>query len=259
MFFIISGFSACWSNFYLFFPLIVAAVNLFRVNLLKLLIIAIILQLLINKIEINLILIIDNYKDYGILYYFCWYWVRYCFFQYGVYFFLGIYFFFNADKIMDDFSSVPKQLGLALLTLALISLLAYRLLLINEHNINFILQFGLLVNIPFILLLFLFSRKLAGFKSCITRVLSAFGKYSFGIYLIQSGFILYVIRMLKIINIDYHSWHYYFLCFTISSIGSFIITYMIALLPFSKYLIGAVRSDPDQIKTTYRIRNRSFF
>lgn len=102
-------------------------------------------------------------------------------------------------------------------------------------------------------LLFILLYQLAvytmGFDNIISRAASSLGKYSFGVYLIHVCYLEIMIIVLGLFGLTYHDWPFYPLLFLSVLILSYVSIYFISYLPWSKYIVGTHNKIKDPRKT----------
>lgn len=88
--------------------------------------------------------------------------------------------------------------------------------------------------------LFGLSRKFLERKRSIpAKIVNRIGDYSFGIYLIHIFFNQSAIKVLRNYQIDFDSWLFYPIVFTVTIIISYLSIRLISFIPYSYYLIGS--------------------
>jgi peptidoglycan/LPS O-acetylase OafA/YrhL len=93
-----------------------------------------------------------------------------------------------------------------------------------------------------ILLYFKISDALINRKNVVSFFISSTGRLSFGIYLIHMIFNSLVANALVSRGILYDNWIFYPIVYFSSVVLSYLSTYLISYLPFSKYIIGVATS-----------------
>lgn len=168
------------------------------------------------------------------------------FISYLGYFLLGMYFAKHNSNILGQLKKIKSYwlVVLMILLLSLISHYYFTLLDLNNDFYNLSWESLTLVRFlnPFLFIttfFFFYKVCLKKVPKIITKTLTLFSKYSFGIYLTHHG-ILYVAAYLLINFTDYNesTWIFYLLTFSITITFSFAFTYLISLLPKHKYIIG---------------------
>jgi len=170
------------------------------------------------------------------------------FLNFIAYFMFGIYICKNYNRIIRIFR--PKKNYIILTSIIILFILI---------NINFsIIWFEQYTSSPFLpeinqlikdliglffysfitIFLLKLSIDLRDQKEIFEKILSKFGKYSFGIYLIHMAIRYFTIALLNLFHINYEYWYFYIICFIIVASGSLFITFLISFLPHHEILIG---------------------
>jgi len=238
-------------QFYLIYPVIDKIVNKNENNLFMLLIIFILIQIIWTLGRIYLFNFIDNFKNLGIIYILINVPLQYSFLSHIAYFFLGIFISKNYERISKNFKNNKVYLYLIPFLILLIIIQSY-------FWIFGALRYGAFYNMPttffsiinlsgmflYIIMAIFFlklSLDLINQKNIFERILTKFGQYSFGIYLIHAAIITLITIALNLINLNYDNLLFYLICIVITAIMSLIMTYIIGFLPYHELLIGKIR------------------
>ncbi|MFX1276300.1 MAG: acyltransferase [Promethearchaeota archaeon] len=172
------------------------------------------------------------------------------------YFFLGMYVHENYDKIKKIiennkiilFSGFIFIISIILQTYSDYTYLTRRIdttIFIFFNHFYFICSKSI-----FFIFLFVFLFGLARFinqkSHFIRNMLINLGKYSFGIFLYHYLFLLISYDVFLILGFNREYYSFYILYFLTTFLPSIVLTYLINLLPFHKYVIGTIREDQKQ-------------
>lgn len=165
------------------------------------------------------------------------------FLSYVSYFMVGMYTYYNYDKVLSLCSAQKFNYYIIAFIVCIAATKSY-------YRINDLLfeKFPLLSNLTIFytcavaMLLLKLSVHLKSMNTAWVRILFRCGQYSFGIYLIHVSIILMTERQLmKYLSVDIYQWYYYPICFFITAVLSLPLTYLISLMPYHAVLIGKVR------------------
>ena len=238
-------------QFYLIFPVVDKIVNKYENNLFTLLVISILIQLIWTLGRIYLFSFIDNFKNLGIIYILINVPLQYSFLSHIAYFMLGLYISKNYERITKTFQSNRTYFYIIPFLILLIILQSYFWIFgtlrygafynipITFHSIMNLT--GMFLYITMAIFFLKISLDLINQKNIIEWILTKFGQYSFGIYLIHAGIITLTTITLNLININYNNLSFFIICIVITAIMSLIITYIINFLPYHELLIGKIR------------------
>ncbi len=210
-------------SFYIFFPLINRCFEKF--NKVKLLVGSFILQLIWILLEISTYKQFLFNPDMQVLIFF----IKHTFISYIFYFILGMYFAENYNQIVNK-SNNKKSLFIEVLILIPSILLSYYYIM----DLVYFKLITLPLSIPAIFIFYKISLHLKEKK--IGNLLSFFGRYSYGIYLIHPLIASLIGQIFEIGAL------FYLILFINVCFFSLCIIYLINLLPYSEILIGKVRN-----------------
>jgi len=209
-------------SFYIFFPLINKCFEKF--NKVKLLAGSFILQVLWIILEISTYKQFLFNPDMQVLIFF----IKHTFISYIFYFILGMYFVEKYNQIMEKSNNI-RNLFIEILILIPSILLSY-------YYITDLVYFKL-ITLPLSILAILIFYKISLHlkEKKIGNLLSFFGRYSYGIYLIHPLITSLIGQIFEIGAL------FYLILFIDVCVFSLCIIYLINLLPYSEILIGKVR------------------
>lgn len=166
---------------------------------------------------------------------------------YLFYFMLGIYVGRNLDMVkkrIERFNIVSLSIVYVLLTVVMSSFWIYGIIRFGSYdqapayysNVNLLID-PFAATIIFIVL-YKISRYMLENKGITTDGVRSLGKYSFGIYLVHSVFLIMIPVALGHLGIAFSNWLFYPIMFLLTTIFSYLLVVGISYLPQSQYMIG---------------------
>lgn len=167
------------------------------------------------------------------------------------YFLLGIYTARNYELVKLNIINIKNTIIYELITLSLVftTMLTYIWLIRFDYidsyfkltALYFILPPSLLLTLSIIILVLCIraSLYLTEVNNLYAYVFRSFGRRSFGIYLVHIYFIFILLgKILENFGLSVSNWSYYFLLFTMTSLLSYLVVYLMEFVPHSELLKG---------------------